>query len=47
MGNCLNDYSEEKEQNNRQRTPGENDAESKQHFLFAVGVMGKLHVCCL
>lgn len=26
-----------------ERTPGENGAESKKHFLFAVGVMGKLH----
>lgn len=43
-GNCLNDYSEEKEQNNRERTPGENGAESKEHFLFAVGVMTKLHM---
>lgn len=42
-GNCLNDCSEEKEQNNRERTPGENGAENKQHFLFAVGVMAKLH----
>lgn len=43
MGNCLNDYCGGKEQNNRERTPGENGAESKQHFLFAVAVMGKLH----
>lgn len=43
-GNCLNDCSEEKEQNNRERTPGGNGAESKPHFLFAVGVSNKLHM---
>lgn len=46
-GNCLNYCSEEKEQNNRERTPGENGAESKQHFLFAVGEMAKLHMYAL
>lgn len=46
MGNCLNYYCEEKEQNNREDTR-ENGAESKQHFLFAVGVMGKLHKCAV
>jgi len=43
-GNCLNDCSEEKEQNNREGTPGGNGVESKYYFLFAVGVMAKLHV---
>lgn len=33
-----------KKKNKRERTPGENGAESQQRFLFAVGVMAKLHM---
>lgn len=46
-GNCLNDCSEEKEQNSRERTPGEYDAKSKQHFLFLAGIMAKWHMYAL
>lgn len=47
-GNCLNNRSEGKEQNNRERILGENGAESKlrrrQHFLFVGVVMAKWHM---
>lgn len=50
-GNCLNDCGEGKEQNNRERIPGGNGADSelkgRQRFHFAPGVTAKLHVCAV